>query len=64
MVARTDEPLLVPGTSQRDGYVPNVIYTCGGFAHGDTLVLPYGIGDQRISLATLSVSQLIGSMSR
>jgi predicted GH43/DUF377 family glycosyl hydrolase len=42
--------------------VPNVVYSCGGFAHGDRLVIPYGIGDQRISVATVSISDLLGSM--
>jgi predicted GH43/DUF377 family glycosyl hydrolase len=42
--------------------VPNVIYSCGGFAHGDTLVLPYGIGDQTISIATIPISELLESM--
>jgi predicted GH43/DUF377 family glycosyl hydrolase len=42
--------------------VPNVAYTCGALAHHDTLVLPYGIGDQTIAVATLSIDELLGSM--
>ncbi len=44
------------------GYVPNVIYSCGAFAHNDTLLLPHGIAGQTISIATLSISELLDSM--
>ena len=53
---------LSPGHDQRDGYVPNVVYTCGALAHGDVLVLPYGFGDQAIAIATLSIDQLLGTL--
>ena len=62
VIARSVEPLIVPVDGRRDGYVPNVVYSCGGFAHHDTLVLPYGIADQSISVATLSITELITSM--
>ena len=64
VIARSVTPILAPGNDRRDGYVPNVIYSCGGFAHGDVLVLPYGIGDQTISIATLSIRALLDSMQR
>ena len=63
VIAAVDEPLLRPQATTRDGYVPNVVYSCGGFAHGDTLVFPYGIGDQRIAIATFSIKRLLGSMT-
>jgi predicted GH43/DUF377 family glycosyl hydrolase len=63
MLARSDEPIITPENGRRDGYVPNVIYSCGGFVHNDTLVLPYGIADQSISIATMSISELIDSMT-
>ena len=47
---------------RRDGYVPNVVYTCGACAHDDTLILPYGIGDQSISIATLSIKALLAAL--
>jgi predicted GH43/DUF377 family glycosyl hydrolase len=62
VLARSSRPIITPGNDRRDGYVPNVVYTCGGFAHNDTLVLPYGIGDQRISVVTLSIDELLGSL--
>jgi predicted GH43/DUF377 family glycosyl hydrolase len=64
VLARTEHPIISPDAGHRDGYVPNVIYSCGGFAHNDTLVLPYGIADQSISIATVSISNLIDSMRR
>ena len=64
VLATSIEPLLSPGHNQRDGYVPNVVYSCGGFAHGDTLVLPYGVGDQTIAIATMSIEELVDSMQR
>ena len=62
VIARLDKPIITPGRDTRDGYVPNVVYSCGAFAHGDTLVMPYGMGDQAISIATLSIDQLLGAM--
>ena len=62
VLARTVEPILFPDDEHRDGYVPNVVYSCGGIAHGDHLVLPFGIADQRIAIATFPISELIGAM--
>ena len=62
VLARSEQPILSPGKDGRDGYVPNVIYSCGGFAHGDTLVLPYGIADHTTSIATLSIAELLASL--
>ena len=62
VLARSAEPILAPDPHRPGGYVPNVVYSCGGFVHNDTLVLPYGIGDQIISIATLSVRQLLSSL--
>ncbi len=64
VLARSERPILAPAEERRDGYVPNVVYSCGGFAHGDLLVLPYGVADQSISVATFSIAQLVSSMRR
>lgn len=63
VLGRTLEPLIAPAADQRDGYVPNVVYSCGAMAHGDQLVIPYGIADQRIGVATVSLQDLINSMA-
>jgi predicted GH43/DUF377 family glycosyl hydrolase len=62
VLARSALPILTPAANRRDGYVPNVVYTCGAFAQGDMLVLPYGIADQSIAVATLSIKRLLGTM--
>lgn len=64
VVAVLDRPLLSPPADGRGGYVPNVVYTCGALAVGDTLVLPYGVGDRTIAVATLSIDALLAAMDR
>jgi predicted GH43/DUF377 family glycosyl hydrolase len=59
VIGRMDEPILTPDEHERDGYVPNVVYTCGSMIHGDTLVIPYGIADQRCRIATVSIPDLL-----
>ena len=62
VIARSTKPILSPDKRRHGGYVPNVVYSCGGFAHNDILVLPYGVGDQSISIATLSIEQLLSTL--
>lgn len=56
------EPLLSPAPDEQDGYVPNVVYSCGALVHSDTLVLPYGIGDAAIGVATTSLTGLLEAL--
>jgi predicted GH43/DUF377 family glycosyl hydrolase len=63
MIAALKDPLLVASAEEQDGYVPNVVYTCGGMAHGDILVIPYGVADSRINFATASISALLAAMT-
>lgn len=62
VIGRLARPFLVPGDNERDGYVPNVVYSCGGIIHGGTLVLPFGVADHHIGVATVELSDLIDSM--
>jgi predicted GH43/DUF377 family glycosyl hydrolase len=62
VIARTVLPILEPSAHTRDGYVPNVVYSCGGIVHSGILRLPYGIGDSRIDVLSLPVAELIASM--
>lgn len=55
-------PLLLPDSDEQDGYVPNVVYTCGSIIHDGTLHLPYGISDQSIGFATVEVADLIAAL--
>jgi len=62
VIGRLNEPILTPDEHERDGYVPNVVYTCGSMIHGDTLIIPYGIADQRCRVATASVTELLSRL--
>lgn len=62
VIGRLDEPILTPDEHERDGYVPNVVYTCGSMIHGDTLIIPYGIADQRSRVATVSIPELLSRL--
>ncbi|HVQ69224.1 MAG TPA: glycoside hydrolase family 130 protein [Bradyrhizobium sp.] len=63
VLARSSEPLLRPEPSEREGYVPNVVYTCGAMTHNDQLILPYAVSDTYSNFATIKISALLQSMS-
>ncbi len=56
------EPLLTPTADEREGYVPNVVYSCGSMIHGDTLVLPYGCSDSSIRVALVDLAGLLAAL--
>lgn len=62
VLGRLAEPLLRPSPLERDGYVPNVIYSCGGLLAGRTLVLPYAVADSFTSIATIPIDSLLAAM--
>jgi predicted GH43/DUF377 family glycosyl hydrolase len=62
IIARLEEPLLTPLEEEREGYVPNVVYTCGAIFHNDHLVIPYGMSDISSGIATVKVRDLIDCM--
>lgn len=62
VLGRLRKPLLTPEADERDGYVPNVVYSCGALVHANTLVLPYGIGDVSIGMATIQVPELLDAL--
>ena len=59
LIAALPEPLLVADSSEREGYVPNVVYSCGSMLHGATVVLPYGCSDSSVRIATIDLSRLL-----
>jgi predicted GH43/DUF377 family glycosyl hydrolase len=63
VLARSERPILSPKDSDREGYVPNVVYTCGAMRVGETLFMPYGISDSAIGFATVRIADLIASLS-
>ncbi|MFH1420023.1 MAG: glycoside hydrolase family 130 protein [Planctomycetota bacterium] len=64
VIARLDEPILIPEEHERDGYVPNVTYSCGAMVHNDQLIIPYAMSDSIAGIATLSLSELTAQLSR
>jgi predicted GH43/DUF377 family glycosyl hydrolase len=62
VLARSREPLVRPEAPEREGYVPNVVYTCGGMRFGDRIILPYAVSDSFSTVATMKISALLESM--
>jgi len=63
VLARSTEPIIRPSPSTRDGYVPNVVYSCGGLVLGRTLLLPYSVADSFTAFATTSVNDLLKTLN-
>jgi predicted GH43/DUF377 family glycosyl hydrolase len=59
LIAALPEPILVADESEREGYVPNVVYSCGAMVHGDKVVLPYGCSDSSVRIAIVDLSLLL-----
>ena len=64
VVGDLGEPLLRPDAREREGYVPNVVYSCGALRHGDRLLLPYGASDASVRFAVVDVAGLLDRMTR
>ena len=62
VIARSRTPLIQAVGAEREGYVPNVVYTCGAMVHDKWLVLPYGVADTFIRFATIEIANLTGSL--
>jgi predicted GH43/DUF377 family glycosyl hydrolase len=62
IISRLEEPILVPNAHEREGYVPNVVYSCGAMICQDELIIPYASGDQRCGIATLPLPQLMARL--
>jgi len=58
-IGRLSSPLMVPNESEREGYVPNVIYSCGSMIHNDELVIPYAMSDHSSTYATVDLRELL-----
>ena len=63
IVGRLQEPLLSPDWSDRDGYVPNVVYSCGSIIHDGNLILPYGIADREVGIGVVEADRLLAAMA-
>ncbi|WP_148782098.1 glycoside hydrolase family 130 protein [Aquimarina intermedia] len=63
-IGRLAQPLLSPIEEEREGYVPNVVYSCGGLIHNKHLILPYAVSDYSSSYATVELSELISELKK
>lgn len=64
VIARLREPLVGPEPAEREGYVPNVVYTCGAMRCGDQIILPYAVSDTFSTFATIGLAALLEAMKR
>jgi len=62
VIGRLRRPLIEPTEDEREGYVPNVVYSCGSLRHGDHLILPYAMSDSASGLATVRIADLLARM--
>jgi predicted GH43/DUF377 family glycosyl hydrolase len=58
-IGRLKEPLIMPNPDEREGYVPNVVYSCGSIIHNDELIIPYGLSDHSSTFATVNLKLLL-----
>jgi predicted GH43/DUF377 family glycosyl hydrolase len=62
VLGRLGEPLLKPEAQEREGYVPNVVYSCGSILHGRTLIIPYAMSDYATTFATVPIDEVLAAM--
>jgi predicted GH43/DUF377 family glycosyl hydrolase len=62
VIGRLREPLLQPNENEREGYVPNVVYTCGALVHNSELIIPYGLADHATGFATVPLADVLAAM--
>jgi len=62
VIGRLPEPLLKPIEAEREGYVPNVVYSCGSLIHNRELILPYAMSDYATNFATVSLDEILAAM--
>lgn len=64
IIGQLKEPLLKPEANEREGYVPNVVYSCGSLIHNGRLILPYGISDSASSIVSIELSELLPALTQ
>ena len=64
VIGRLKEPLLVPNDEEREGYVPNVVYSCGSIAHNGELIIAYSMSDYAATFASVPLKVLLEAMER
>jgi beta-1,2-mannobiose phosphorylase / 1,2-beta-oligomannan phosphorylase len=61
-IGRLKSPLIIPNAKEREGYVPNVLYSCGSMVHNEDLVIPYAMSDFASTYATINLRELLGEL--
>ena len=61
-IGRLKEPLLIPNSDEREGYVPNVLYSCGSLVHNGKLIIPYGVSDSSTAFAEVDLAELLDKL--
>ena len=64
VIGRLREPLIKPNPDEREGYVPNVVYTCGALLHNGVLIIPYGMADHATGFATVTIGEVLAAMEQ
>lgn len=62
VIGRTSAPILAAASEDREGYVPNVVYSCGAIRHGESIFIPYGVADSSVAFAFVSIKSLLAVM--
>ena len=62
VIKATTKPILYTDETERDGYVPNVVYSCGSIIHNKHIIMPYAISDTRSGVATFNLRELLDAM--
>ena len=63
VIGHLDRPLIIPNQEERDGYVPNVVYTCGALVHAGHLIIPYAMSDSATTFATVDLDELLDELT-
>jgi predicted GH43/DUF377 family glycosyl hydrolase len=63
-IGRLKSPLLIPNTEEREGYVPNVLYSCGSMVHNEDLIIPYAMSDYASTYATVNLRELLSELKK
>ena len=62
VIGKLRDPILIPNEDEREGYVPNVVYSCGGLIYNEHLIIPYAMSDYRSGFASIAVDEIIKHM--
>ena len=62
ILGRLDKPLIEADEEEREGYVPNVVYTCGLLRHGDVLIIPYAVSDSATGFVTIELNEILNEL--